>query len=643
MANNVTVVNNGVVQQRFYQVYGDLIESKETMEPIAIAHGNGPICGFDIVDTSTDHVIIRGSWDPNLSSDGISAPPVLKKANRRVILSDGENNGGNVVNAIVTNDGLIHICPAILDFTNVKPTGGWFDLNNPNGFVAFAMKVSHTYTPVADASNIGVSDFSITWLTLEKSTGGTYSPAEVASLDFSSLVGTILPSGWINRNTDSLVGIYIVGYDPSWGDNDVYASFRYKMALVSYDGKWPVSPFTNGSFDILSLNQKVKNIPVIEEDVDSLKGLNSILQNQVNTLGKGIECDYTLSTNVTYEETGDGTVSITIKKLVYLGVSLYEGAGKTFTSNTLYLSNIRAIYLDILSPGTNQDTGLPSISKWGLSLGSSAVRLTNPRDIKGSLSGDFQGTGVSGSTTAGIICLINKDGSQTPDSLYDRVGNGKSLKVVKPSDDPSYYLALVLNNFFNRFANTGDKLDTSSERDKRYTRVFIDTKSRGLTSSDACGITFRLYPTGINLSWYVYLSNTSSPYTQGTFRLDLNSELALHFKPYVLKNLYDFYKKVTAQRSGGKLLLQSMPLMVNTTQSGTEQEVNGHIFVYLRDDSSGNFYLEVVVGTISGSSSAISSSSAIRSTYFGTTFIPFMLNDVWDLCNTGDLSITPHV
>lgn len=636
MANNVTVVNNGVVQQRFYQVYGDLIESKETMEPIAIAHGNGPICGFDIVDTSTDHVIIRGSWDPNLSSDGISAPPVLKKANRRVILSDGENNGGNVVNAIVTNDGLIHICPVTLDFTDVKPTGGWFDLSNPSKFVAFAMKVSHTYTPVADASNIGVSDFSITWLTLEKSTGGTYSPAEVASLDFSSLVGTILPSGWINRNTDSLVGIYIVGYDPSWGDNDVYASFGYKMALVSYDGKWPVSPFINGSFDILSLNQRVKNIPVIEDDIDSLKGLNSILQNQVNTLGKGIECDYTLDINVTDEGTGDGTVSITIKKLVYLGVSLYEGAGKTFTSNTLYLNNIRAIYLDILSSGTNPDTGLPSISKWGLSLGSSPVRLTNPSDIRGSLSGDFQGIGESGSISAGIICLINKDG-QISDSYYDRVGNGKSSKVVKPSDDPSYYLALVLNNFFNRFANTADVLDISSERDKRYTRVFIDTKSGGLTSSDVCGITFRLYPTGINLSWYVFLSNTSSPYTQGTFRLDLNSELALHFKPYVLKNLYDFYKKVTSQASGGKLLLQSMPLMVNTTQTGLEQEVNGHILVYLRNDSSDNFYLEVVVSTISGSS------SAIRSTYFGTTFIPFMLNDVWDLCNIGDVSITPNV
>jgi hypothetical protein len=636
MANNVTVVNNGVVQQRFYQVYGDLIESKEIMEPIAIAHGNGPICGFDIVDTSTDHVIIRGSWDPNLYSDGISAPPVLKKANRRVILSDGENNGGNVVNAIVTNDGLIHICPAILDFTKVKPTGGWFDLNSPDRFVAFAMKVSHTYTPVADASNIGVSDFSITWLTLEKSTGGTYSPAEVASLNFSSLVGTILPSGWINRNTDSLVGIYIVGYDPSWGDNDVYASFGYKMALVSYDGKWPVSPFTNGSFDILSLNQKVKNIPVIEEDVDSLKGLNSILQNQVNTLGKGIECDYDLNIHVTDKGTGNGTVSITIKKLVYLGVSLYEGAGKTFTSNIMYLNNIKAIYLDILSSDTNPDTGLPSISKWGLSLGLSTVRLTNPSDIRGGISGDFQGTGESGSISAGIICLINKNGQMT-DSYYDLVGNGKSSKVVKPSDDPSYYLALVLNNFFNRFANTADVLDTSPERDKRYTRIFIDTKSGGLISSDTCGITFRLYPTGINLSWYVYLSNTSSPYTQGTFRLDLNSELALHFKPYVLKNLYDFYKKVTITAPGERLLLQSMPLVMRDTQTGLEQEVNGHIFVYLRNNSSGNFYLEVIVGSISGSS------YTIRNTYFGTTFIPFMLNDVWDLCNIGDVSITPNV
>ena len=34
--NNATEVVKGVVQPRFYQVYGDLIESKEVMEPLAI-------------------------------------------------------------------------------------------------------------------------------------------------------------------------------------------------------------------------------------------------------------------------------------------------------------------------------------------------------------------------------------------------------------------------------------------------------------------------------------------------------------------------------------------------------------------------------------------------------------------------------
>lgn len=50
--NNETQVVNGVVQPRLYQVYGDLIESKEVMEPIAIANGTGPVCGFDWVDTT---------------------------------------------------------------------------------------------------------------------------------------------------------------------------------------------------------------------------------------------------------------------------------------------------------------------------------------------------------------------------------------------------------------------------------------------------------------------------------------------------------------------------------------------------------------------------------------------------------------
>lgn len=56
--NNVTEVVNGIVQPRFYQVYGDLIESKEVMEPLAIMAGTGPICGFDWVGTTQQNVTI---------------------------------------------------------------------------------------------------------------------------------------------------------------------------------------------------------------------------------------------------------------------------------------------------------------------------------------------------------------------------------------------------------------------------------------------------------------------------------------------------------------------------------------------------------------------------------------------------------
>lgn len=56
--NNETQVVNGVVQPRLYQVYGDLIESKEVMEPIAIANGTGPVCGFDWVDTTKNTLTI---------------------------------------------------------------------------------------------------------------------------------------------------------------------------------------------------------------------------------------------------------------------------------------------------------------------------------------------------------------------------------------------------------------------------------------------------------------------------------------------------------------------------------------------------------------------------------------------------------
>ena len=50
--NNVTEVVNGIVQPRFYQVYGDLIESKEIMEPLAITAGTGSFSRIHFITRS---------------------------------------------------------------------------------------------------------------------------------------------------------------------------------------------------------------------------------------------------------------------------------------------------------------------------------------------------------------------------------------------------------------------------------------------------------------------------------------------------------------------------------------------------------------------------------------------------------------
>lgn len=106
--NNATEVVKGVVQPRFYQVYGDLIESKEVMEPLAIVGGTGPVCGFDWVDTSKSDVTITSIFNTT-SLENVLGREILRGKSRRVFLSNKGNTAGQVFNAYITPDGLCHI------------------------------------------------------------------------------------------------------------------------------------------------------------------------------------------------------------------------------------------------------------------------------------------------------------------------------------------------------------------------------------------------------------------------------------------------------------------------------------------------------------------------------------------------------
>lgn len=294
--NNETEVVNGVVQPRFYQVYGDLIESKEVMEPLAILGGTGPICGFDWVDTTQQNVTITSIFKRSgTMPSGIGN--ILGKA-KRVFLSNKDNTAGQVFNAYTTPDGLCHIAPDILTFTGVRPDGGWPSLTNPQKLVAFAVKATHTYHQDSSENPPSISNFTCGWITFDD----VYGLEEILSWGYERMLELLADSSIpFNKDTDSLIGIYLIGWRPEWNSDevslrykDIMASLNYTLCLVPYNGQFPVKPYGLNPLDLLDLKSRVKALEesTIPTDVSTL---TRYLNTQMNSQGKGIEIEYSMS------------------------------------------------------------------------------------------------------------------------------------------------------------------------------------------------------------------------------------------------------------------------------------------------------------------------------------------------------------
>lgn len=313
---NETEVVNGVVQPRFYQVYGDLIESKEIMEPLAIMGGTGPICGFDWVDTTQQDItitsILKGS---GTMPSGIVN--ILGKA-RRVFLSNKDNTAGQVFNAYTTPDGLCHIAPDTLTFTGVRPDGGWPSLTNPQKLVAFAVKASHTYRQDGSENPPSISNFGCGWITFDS----VYGLEEILSWGYGKMLSLLKSSNIpFNKDTDTLIGIYLVGWRPEWDRDgvslrykDIMASMNYTLCLVPYNGQFPVKPYGLNPLDLLDLKSRVKALEESTVPTD-VSVLTRYLNTQMNSQGKGIEIEYSISQR-------DGYDVFTFSKLVINGCVL---------------------------------------------------------------------------------------------------------------------------------------------------------------------------------------------------------------------------------------------------------------------------------------------------------------------------------
>lgn len=313
---NETGVVNGVVQPRFYQVYGDLIESKEVMEPLAIMGGTGPICGFDWVDTTQQNITITSIFKRSgTMPSGIGN--ILGKA-RRVFLSNKDNTAGQVFNAYTTPDGLCHIAPDTLTFTDVIPDGGWPSLTNPQKLVAFAVKASHTYRQDGSENPPSISNFGCGWITFDD----VYGLEEILSWGYEKMLSLLKSSNIpFNKDTDTLIGIYLVGWRPEWDSDgvslrykDIMASLNYTLCLVPYNGQFPVKPYGLNPLDLLDLKSRVKALEESTVPTD-VSVLTRYLNTQMNSQGKGIEIEYSISK-------GDGYDVYTFSKLVINGCVL---------------------------------------------------------------------------------------------------------------------------------------------------------------------------------------------------------------------------------------------------------------------------------------------------------------------------------
>lgn len=365
---NETEVVNGVVQPRFYQVYGDLIESKEVMEPLAIMGGTGPICGFDWVDTTQQDITITSIFKRSgTMPSGIGN--ILGKA-RRVFLSNKDNTAGQVFNAYTTPDGLCHIAPDTLTFTGVRPDGGWPSLTNPQKLVAFAVKASHTYRQDGSENPPSISNFGCRWITFDN----VYGLEEILSWGYEKMLSMLESSNipFINKDTDTLIGIYLVGWRPEWNSDgvslrykDIMASLNYTLCLVPYNGQFPVKPYGLNPLDLLDLKSRVKALEESTVPTD-VSVLTRYLKTQMNSQGKGIEIEYSISKEDDYDV-------YTFSKLVINGCVLAKPSApvsKKIKYQWRESSPCICIYTNTASVLTN--ASLHSI-QWGIVSGSPHV------------------------------------------------------------------------------------------------------------------------------------------------------------------------------------------------------------------------------------------------------------------------------
>lgn len=237
-----TIVNN-VVNPRYYHIWEDNIESKGVMEAIGTAVGIGPVIGFDIVDTTKDYLSVTGITNPSINLGSIAPKQSLVKGSSKYLkISNKANQSGFVVNAHITPDGLLSIDPAVIDIPSMAIN--WTNINNNSECKVIALIAGHVYEEVEDEEGViypTTSNFRAVDLTPYFIDNILTKPLSAHwSLQSGAMTYAMSLASGFNRNTEVLIGLYILG-DTSYLESNqwYYDTYGKVFPLVNYNSAWP--------------------------------------------------------------------------------------------------------------------------------------------------------------------------------------------------------------------------------------------------------------------------------------------------------------------------------------------------------------------------------------------------------------------
>lgn len=255
-----TIVRNGIVLPRYYQVAKDRIESKQAMEPLSVAMGVGPVLGYDVVVPDTRFTITSSS----INTDSTLLAKFGKFNTPKINKLSVDNLSGSVANAHFTPSGILSVDPDTLRFSSLVVPATI--LNNTYMLVAVKAKLIHPGAEPITATP-SISNFTAAEIKGWNINGQPAHAPHIMTSTFPDVIAGLAASGFtIDHGTEVLIGIYQLGVLDSQkeGFEGYYNYYGNIIPMIPYGYSWPCSypsTFTE-RMDFFNLLEVVANLSV---------------------------------------------------------------------------------------------------------------------------------------------------------------------------------------------------------------------------------------------------------------------------------------------------------------------------------------------------------------------------------------------